>query len=108
MLGFVLRLVGCVALIILWCAFFVVYEATPAGPGRLWMVGAGFLFLPVLWVLGEALPNPLLQYLEERPWWRSASSSVRIGLGALVALPFFALMVAATWALRHWLGVRGW
>jgi hypothetical protein len=108
MVGIVLRLLGCVIIITLWCGFFVVYEATPEGVGRVWMWGAGLLLLPLLWILGESLPNPVLQYLEDRAWWREAPSSVRVGIGVLAVLPFFAFMVAVTWALRHSLGVRGW
>ncbi len=106
--GFVLRLLGCFAIIGFWCAGFVVYEATPAGPARVWMWGAGLLLLPILWILGEVVPNPLLQYLEARPWWRDGSSSMRVGLGVLAVLPFFAFVVAITWALRHWLDIGGW
>lgn len=106
--GFLLRLLGCAAVIALSCAFSVVYEATPVGPGRVWMWGAGLFLLPVLYFLEEALPNPILQDLEGKSWWRDAPSSIRVIIGVLVVLPFFVFLIAIAGALRQWLGVEGW
>jgi hypothetical protein len=107
-LGIVFRLAGCLAVITVASGYFAAYEATPEGSAHTFMAVVGFIVVPVLWLLSEGLTNPLLDLLQSRPWWSTASSALHIALGVLVTLPLFAYMVASFWLFRRWFGVPGW
>ena len=106
--GIVFRLGACLAVITVGSAYFAAYEATPDGSARTFMVAVGFVVVPVLWLLSEALSNPLLDLLQSRSWWATTSASIHVALGVLVALPLFVYMVASFWLFRRWFGVPGW
>ena len=72
------------------------------------MWGAGLLVLPALWMVGEGIGNPIVDYLERRPWWNEVGSAVHVLIGVVMTIPFLALVIAATVTLRRWLGVSGW
>jgi hypothetical protein len=72
------------------------------------LVVLGLFLVPLLWVAGEFLGSPLIEFLVSRLWWAQADSGVRIVLGVAVTLPLFVFMVAALWFFRKWFGVPGW
>ena len=107
-IGAVFRLLVCLAIVALGSVYCAAYEGTPEGPGRTFLVVLGFFVVPVLWLAGEFLGSPLIEFLESRPWWAQADSVVRVLLGVAVTLPLFVFMVAALWLFRKWFGVPGW
>jgi hypothetical protein len=72
------------------------------------MWGVGLLVVPILWILGEGLPSPLIECVENQPWWTRGRSVTRVFLGVLAVLPIFAYMVTITWLFRRWLGIPEW
>ena len=95
-------------LIAAFSAIGVAFEAAEPGMAQVWVWGMASLWLPALWIASEALGNPVLKALEELPWWSEASSAVRISLGVVGTLPFFAFMAWTVWLFRRWFGVPGW
>src|SRR4026208_1922333 len=76
--GVVFRLVGCLAVITVGSGYFAAYEATPDGTAHTFMVAIGLIVVPVLWLLSDGLTNPLLDLLQSRSWWATASSALHI------------------------------
>ena len=104
----VFRLIACLVVITFGSAYCAAYEATPEGVGRTFMIGLGVFVVPVLWIAGELIGSPVIEFLESRPWWAKTDSLGRIALGVAVTLPLFAFMVAVFWLFRNWFGVPGW
>jgi hypothetical protein len=104
-LGFVLRLILGLAVIAGSTALYAVWEASSSGFERFWIYGVLAVALPVLWFVGEATGNPVIDLLESYSWWRRAASEARIVVGVLVLLPFFAFLAVSLAFFRHLLGV---
>ena len=103
---FLFRLVACLGVSAGTAALYAAWEATPPGPMRLWMLGLSMIAVPVLYLTGEGVSNPVLEALERRTWWCRASSALRIGLGVIVVLPFVAFLVGSLWFFRRVFGVE--
>ena len=104
LLDFLLRLVFAFAVIAGSTALYAVWEASSSGLERLWVYGVLAVALPILWFVGEATGNPVIDLLGSYSWWRRAASETRIVVGVLILLPFFAFLAVSLAFFRHLLG----
>jgi hypothetical protein len=103
--GFVFRLIVGLGVIAGFTALYAAWEASSPGFERFWIYGALAVAVPVLWFVGEATGNPVIDLLESYSWWRRAASEARIVVGVLVLLPFFAFLAVSLAFFRRLLGV---
>ena len=104
-MGFMIRLIASLGVIACTAALYAAWEASPPGPGRVWMVGLSLLAVPVLWVVSEVVSNPVLVALERQAWWGQASSALRVALGVLTVLPFAVVLIGSLAFFRRVFGV---
>jgi hypothetical protein len=76
-----------------------------AGVPKGWVVVGWVLLGPIVWLMLEALPSPVLSALDRMPAWHRASPLVRIAVGVLLMVTFLVAMIASGSYVRQRLGL---